>query len=135
MALSHASVTDLIGDNDSDGYLSQAYSALPDPDDLDRLLRRASELVDHYTYRPYEVDDDGLAVDTEVAEALRRATCAQVEQWIEVGEENSVDGLAGTARATGPGLRAPALAPRAYQALASIGLTKVDPTWPGEVLL
>ena len=133
MATSHATALDLLGDDETEGYLSQADSASIDPDDVDRLLRRATELVDRFSFRPYEVDADGLATATEVAEALRRAVCAQVEQWLEVGEENAVDGLAATPRATGPGLRAPDLAPRALEALASVGLTKVDRTFPGTV--
>lgn len=124
MASAHATTVDLIGDNDSDGFLSQSYVELIDPDDISRLLLRASVLVDGAVRQPYDTDTDGLATDTNIAAALRDATCAQVEQWIEVGEENAVDGLAGTARSTGGGVRAPELAPRALRILLNAGLVQ-----------
>lgn len=97
-----------------------------DEDEVTRLLARASRKVDHWARAGYATDDEGVATDAIVRQALSDATCAQVEQWIEVGEENDVDGLAGTQiSVTGySGTRAPALAPRAYEALAEIGLTQ-----------
>lgn len=124
MPSAHATTVDLIGDDETDGFLSQAYVELVDPDDIARLLLRASELVDGAVRQPYTTDDDGLATDTDIAAALRDATCAQVEQWVEVGEENAVDGLAGTQRSVGGGVRAPELAPRALRILLNAGLVQ-----------
>lgn len=93
--------------------------------DADRLLLRASELIDSVVAAPFAIDGDGLPTDADIAGALRDATCAQVEQWLEVGEANDVDGLAGTqVSASGfSGSRAPTLAPRARRILTSAGLT------------
>lgn len=125
MADPHATVDDLLGTEDTDGFLSQAAAAsFADPDDALRQLRRASAKVDLAVRQPYDVDVDGAATDPDVAAALRDAVCAQVEQWVEVGEENSIDGLAGTARATGGGVRAPDLAPRALEILLLAGLVQ-----------
>lgn len=121
----HATTVDLIGDDETDGYLSQSYVELVDPDDISRLLLRASELVDGAVRQPYDVNSTtGIAVDADVAAALRDAVCAQVEQWVEVGEENAVDGLAGTPRSIGGGVRAPELAPRALRLLLNAGLVQ-----------
>jgi hypothetical protein len=91
----------------------------------DRQLRRASEEIDDVVRLAYEIDVDGLPTDTDVAEVLREATCAQVEAWVEVGEENDIDGLAGShITVTGySGQRAPRLAPRALRILRVAGLT------------
>lgn len=124
MPSAHATTVDLIGDDESDGYLSQSYVEVIDPDDISRLLARASELVDGAVRQPYTTDDDGLATDADIAAALRDATCAQVEQWIEVGEENAIDGLAGTPRSVGGGVRAPELSPRALRILLNAGLVQ-----------
>lgn len=95
--------------------------------DVDRLLARASAKVDGMVRACYDVDDNGAPTDADVAAALRDATCAQVEQWIEVGEANDIDGLAGTQRSVGgaSGLRAPSRAPRALEILSTAGLLTV----------
>jgi hypothetical protein len=63
------------------------------PEDSERLLRRASELLDANVYGAYAVDSaTGLPADPDAAEALRDATCAQVEFWVEVGEAHDLDG-------------------------------------------
>lgn len=92
--------------------------------DAERLLRRASELLDDTVRLPFAADSDGIPTDTEIAAALRDACCAQVEQWLEVGEANDVDGRAGThvAVAGFSGVRAPKLAPRAARILRNAGL-------------
>ena len=90
-----------------------------------RLLTRASELLDDVVRRPYAVDTvTGLPTDADVAAVMRDACCAQVEQWLEVGEDNDVDGLAGTQASIAgySGLRAPRLAPRALRILRNAGL-------------
>lgn len=94
-------------------------------DDADRLLARASELLDGTVLTPFAVDSEtDLPTDEEVAAAMRDACCAVVEQWLEVGEENDVDGLAGTqVSLTGySGQRAPSIAPRAFRILQTAGL-------------
>jgi hypothetical protein len=92
--------------------------------EAERLLVRASELVDDHVRASYAVDDDDLPTDADVAGALRDAACAQYEAWLEVGEANAIDGLAGAQIAvegySGP--RAPVLAPRARQFLRRYGL-------------
>lgn len=65
-------------------------------DEPARLLARASELLDGHVLATYTVDDvTGLPTDSDVAAALRDATCAQVEFWLEVGEEHDVANMAG----------------------------------------
>lgn len=93
--------------------------------DADRLLARASELIDGTVTSSFAVDaDTDLPTDPDVAAALRDATCAQVEQWLEVGEENDIDGLAGTqvSLTDYSGKRAPKVAPRAFRILQNAGL-------------
>lgn len=95
--------------------------------DGSRLLDRASELVDSVVRTPFAVDTDGIPTNTDVAAAMRDATCAQVEQWIEVDEANDIDGLAASSISVAgySGDRAPSLAPRAARILATAGLTVV----------
>lgn len=97
------------------------------PSDIDRLLVRASSLIDFHTHTAYTVDSDtGLATDNEVAAALADAVCAQIEFWVEVGEASNIDGLASTQQSVGgrSGYRTPPLAPRAHEALANAGLRR-----------
>jgi hypothetical protein len=97
--------------------------------DADRVLARASERIDGTVMAPFTVDTlTGLPSDPDIAAAMRDATCAQVEQWLEVGEENDIDGLAGTeVSVTGySGRRAPRVAPRALQILQNAGLMTVQ---------
>ena len=99
--------------------------SVPVPSDSDRLLQEASALIDYWAFGTFEIDSGTeLPTDADVAEALRDATCAQVRQWIEVGEENDIDGLAGTEVSLGSysGPRAPELAPRAKRYLKLAGL-------------
>ena len=96
------------------------------PDDAERLLDRASELVDYVTLE--RIDE----TDTEEAEAAKKATMAQYEWWAESGDELgvtssfdsisigefSVSNYAGSEGAVKPG----GLAPRAAQYLQLAGL-------------
>lgn len=93
-------------------------------EESERLRRRASELIDSVIRTPYRLTDDGLPHDETIAAALRDACCAQVEQWLEVGEHNDIDGLAGShISVTGySGPRAPSIAPRALRILSGAGL-------------
>lgn len=95
------------------------------PAGIDRLLERASERIDDVVIAPFVVDaDTELPTDTDIATALRKATCFQVEFWQETGEANDIDGLAGSAVSVGSyqGRRAPRDAPRALALLRSAGL-------------
>lgn len=61
---------------------------LPDATEQARLLERASMVVDALLIAAvYDVDSDGNPTDADVAEALSDATCAQVEWWLETGDE------------------------------------------------
>jgi hypothetical protein len=72
----------------------QAYSGQTPPADIDRLLARASKLIDSDVTMGawYDTDDAGLPTNTDVAEAFTQATCAQVEFWGEVGESVDTSG-------------------------------------------
>lgn len=70
-----------------------AYLGTVAPPDATRLLARASELVnDHTITAVYATDTDGNPTDAVVVEALRKATCAQVEYWLAGDEEDDVLG-------------------------------------------
>lgn len=94
--------------------------------DAPRLLARASEVIAEAVTTGYSVDLDGNPYDTTVADALRNATCAQVEQWMEVGEENDIAGYHRSTAVSTQGLSLaglPAsLAPRARRILRAAGL-------------
>lgn len=60
-------------------YLGVSEADLPT--DAGRLLERASEDIDYWTL--------GRATQSE---ATKLAACAQVEMWLEVGEESSIRG-------------------------------------------
>ena len=106
-----------------------AYLGTDAPADAERLLERASDLIDATVVTPYAVDDDGIPTDPDVAAACSKAACAIVEAWMETGEANDIDGLAGTqyALAGYSGKRAPRIPPRAKDALRCAGLTAFNP--------
>lgn len=96
------------------------------PDDADRLLARASERVDDFVLAGFTLAPDGLAADTAVRVALSDAACAQVEFWMEVGEEHDIDGIRGGVSVPGVSYDSPpTLAPRARSTLARVGLMNV----------
>lgn len=92
-----------------------------------RVLTRASEVIADHVTGGYVVDATGAATEQWVIDALRDATCAQVEQWLEVGEDNDFAGYGTDLAMSGGGLstsRAPVtLAPRARRILRLAGLT------------
>lgn len=119
-----------------------------------RLLQRASELVadntrgmipadladttsipeiDAYGTVPDPLDPDVLVVDpttpATVLDALRDATCAQVEQWCDVGESNAIAGYSRNTSMTSIGVsRLPdVLAPRAVMLLRAEGIYNPAP--------
>jgi hypothetical protein len=68
------------------------------PVDADRILQRASEIVAFSTIGLYSGYWHTVTVDDPhdtFTEGLRDATCAQVEFWLEVGEEHDIVGLTG----------------------------------------
>ena len=92
------------------------------PDDADRLLERASEMIDYYTLNRID--------ETEDAEVAKKATMAQYEWWSQF-DEFGLQGFysqiqigpfqmnaAGETRGKGP----PELAPRARRFLLLEGL-------------
>lgn len=104
-----------------------------------RLLERASELVDSHVVATYDVDSStDLPTDTDVAAALRDATCAQVEFWVEVGEDHDISGMAGRDVSIGRlsiDKLPDELAPRARRFLANAGLLHPiqAAAWPAAV--
>lgn len=60
----------------------EAYTGQPAPDNAARLLARASRLVSRETKAAlYDVDSAGYPSDTDIRDAFRDATCAQVDVW------------------------------------------------------
>lgn len=73
-----------------------AWPIEPLPTNADRLIRAASNLVREATMTDvYATDADGLPTDTAIADAMRDAVCAQVENWVALGVD-PVAGPAGT---------------------------------------
>jgi len=101
------------------------------PENPGRVLVRASEVIADWTIGQVLLDGEGIAVDPNDRAALTDATCAQVEQWCEVGEENDIAGYPdGTTMALGAGAVThlpPVLAPRAARILRRAGVTVVQP--------
>lgn len=63
------------------------------PAESDRLLARASELVDFLLITArYDTDDEGYPTCPVIRDALRRATCAQVQYWDTTGDETGAAG-------------------------------------------
>lgn len=89
--------------------------------DAPRLLERASEVVDHYTHGRIDTDNT-----THTATA-KKATCAQVEYWLNQGEDEDVKRqisgyTAGKTQVQFSDGKPSRLAPRARQALLGAGL-------------
>lgn len=66
------------------------YTGIPEsdlPTDIDRLIQRASELIDEFALGRIDL------TDPEHVEAAKNATCAQVEYWIQgAGEGLAIQG-------------------------------------------
>lgn len=94
--------------------------------DAARLLMRASELLDDKVRRPFAVDATTfLPTDADLAAAMRDACAAQVEFWLEVGEDHDISGLANRQVSIGHlSVEAlpPELGPRAKRILNGAGL-------------
>jgi hypothetical protein len=110
------------------------WSGQAAPTDIDRLLARASEDIDDALLTAlYCTDSDGMPTEVDVIDALRDATCAQVEYQQETGDTGT--GAAGRwdSVSLGPvslsgrkdastGPQGVDLAPRAGRALRRAGL-------------
>jgi hypothetical protein len=70
-------------EDDLQGYLGAGAGL---PTNAARLLDLASELLDEATLMRYDT------TDTDHVTAMKKAACAQVEYWIEVGEARDVTG-------------------------------------------
>lgn len=98
-----------------------AYLGYPSPSNATNLLERASDVIDYATMGRIDV------TDTEQASVAQKATCQQVEYWLEVGVESDISGAEyksisiGTFQATyntdGQGIKSNTLAPRARRTL------------------
>jgi len=100
------------------------------PEDLSRLLTRASELIDDYCRTAvYPVDVDGLPTEADDIAAFRDATCAQVEFWLAGDEEDDILGpvtylsIGGVMAKTNTAV---ILAPRAARILRTAGLYSIE---------
>jgi hypothetical protein len=115
------------------------YTGQAAPADIDALLARASRFLDSRVFRLcwYEVvEATGLPSNALVAEAFSAAVCAQVQWWVETGDELGTAGqwgsvsigsvsLSGARSSSGSGGSAPgrAVAETAMEALQTPDLT------------
>lgn len=97
-------------------YLSRSEGDLPA--DSSRLLTRASELIDQAALMRID------SANADQAAAARDATCAQVEFWLEVGEEHAIRAPRGAVRvgSLSQAQQPAQLAPRARRHLLLAGL-------------
>lgn len=116
-----------------------------EPDELTRgLLVAASRRIDRALLGAcYDVDDAGLPTDSDVTAALRDATCAQAEDWIDSGDLGTGNGVTysdlaiGSVKVTrngGASGNQPAgidIARKALDILFGVGLLPVDPMLVG----
>lgn len=104
----------------------EAFTGTTVPTGADRMLERASELLDEKVRRPFDVSTTtSLPTDEDVATAMEQACCAQVEYWVEVGEESDIGGEFDRPIGVGHltmGHMPPELAPRAKRILRLAGL-------------
>jgi hypothetical protein len=107
-------------------FLADGNDQVPD---AERLLLRASEMLDDKVRFPFAIDTQGLPTVARVKDAMRDACCAQVEFWLEVGEEHDIEGLGGRQVSVGH-LNVAALpdelARRARRILHTAGLFGID---------
>lgn len=115
-------------------------------EDAEQVLRSASLIVDRVLRNSYyDTDDEGMPTDPDIRDALRDATCAQAERFIETGDHSGVSaayshlqlgGFSGTVRgAVTAGGRIAAedtrVSPQVAEILAQAGLvsTTVGSAW------
>lgn len=103
-----------------------AWTGQAAPPDADRLLERASTLVDSRITTWYPADETGLPTELTVSDALSDAVCAQVEYWQTGGGEQ--DDILGPAASSDVGALSiteswsDRLAPRTFDRLRLAGL-------------
>lgn len=104
----------------------EIYLGVSAPPDAERLLQRATDLIDGYVFGMYEIDSvTDLPTETRVRTGLRDAVCAQVEWWQLTGDEADVlsghttVSMVGSLTTSGRRRR---LAPRAQDYLQGAGL-------------
>ncbi len=93
--------------------------------DTGLLLRDASRLVDNVTIHKafYEWRDPLPDPLTDEQSMIKEAVCAQIEYWLEIGTEQSVDPQTGPVQIAALSLPDRSrLAPKAREALNSVGL-------------
>lgn len=120
--------------------LANYLQAAP-PEDADRLLTRATDIIDRLTITArYTLDEDGNPTDTDVVEALKKATCAQVAWWVETGDEwglgadyqsVSIGSVSLSRGQSGGGSTTSRVGPDVWAALAEGGLTGYGPALRG----
>lgn len=130
--------------NDLQVYLG-AEATMPSDEEAARMLARASEHLDGLlAYARYQTDTSGKPTDAKIAAAIKVATCAQVEQWLEVGEDHPIAGFPSdtsmTRSKTSESKRPAFYAPRAIALLQRAGIRphinhipvwpQYDPNWP-----
>ncbi|MEE4598223.1 hypothetical protein V2J94_41380 [Streptomyces sp. DSM 41524] len=73
----------------------QDYTGQAPPADADQLLTRATRMLEAQVLRMcwYDVDADGMPTNATVLEAIRRAVCAQVQWWGELGDSIGAAGV------------------------------------------
>ncbi|TMU98095.1 hypothetical protein [Streptomyces sp. DASNCL29] len=73
----------------------QGYTGQDPPADVDQLLARATRMLEAQVLRMcwYDVDADGMPTNATVLEAIRRAVCAQVQWWGELGDSIGAAGV------------------------------------------
>ena len=96
------------------------------PDDIDRLIDRADDVIDFVIKVKYDITD----TDTELA--IQKASSAQIEYWLLAGEDEDISEVTQSFKigsfsmdaggSSGGASSRDALAPRAYRYLLAAGL-------------
>lgn len=101
----------------------QTYLGGSLPPNPQRLLDRATEVIEYYTFGKIQTSN------ADEAEVASKATCQQVEFWMQQGEDGDISGnqykqiSIGTWNATfADGFQSPSLAPRAKRTLFLAGM-------------
>lgn len=97
-------------------FLAEDTEVPPSDAEIERLLQRATDLLDEHICGAWTPDDDDLPDDATIATAFANAVCAQVEFWLLAGEEHDIEGQAGRQASAGGAtwIVPPRVAPRAY---------------------
>lgn len=113
--------------------VASTYCAMFRGGSPERVLARATELVEGRVLTGYTCNTDGTPHDEDVAAWLADAACAQVEYWGIVSEEHGVAGVTtGTLSAGGTSHNMPGLVgPRVIDILDRAGLrSPIGNGWP-----